>query len=29
VAKVGINGLWQNWPMFINDMAAVSWANDD
>jgi peptide/nickel transport system substrate-binding protein len=28
VAKVGINGLWQNWPMFINDMAAVSWTND-
>jgi peptide/nickel transport system substrate-binding protein len=29
VAKVGINGLWQNWPMFINDMAAVRWVNDD
>ena len=29
VAKAGLNGLWLNWPMFINDMAAVSWANDD
>ena len=28
VAKAGVQGLWLNWPMFINDMAAVSWADE-
>ena len=27
VARAGLQGLWQNWPMFINDMAAVSWTD--
>ena len=26
VARAGLEGLWRNWPMFINDMAAVRWA---
>ena len=26
VARAGLQGLWRNWPMFINDMAAVRWA---
>ncbi len=25
VARRELKGLWQNWPMFVNDMAAVYW----
>ena len=25
VARHKLKGLWQNWPMFVNDMAAVYW----
>ena len=25
VARAGLKGLWVNWPMFVNDMAAVHW----
>ncbi len=27
VARKGLQGTWKNWPMFINDVAAMSWAN--
>ena len=26
VAAAGLIGLWRNWPMFINDIAALHWA---
>jgi peptide/nickel transport system substrate-binding protein len=26
IAAAGLQGLWRNWPMFINDIAALHWA---